>query len=136
MTPSIKRNSGWVSGLLAAFATSLCYITPALALLGGISGLTSSFSWVEPLRPYLIGFTFIAFGFAWLQKLKPQKQVDCDCIADNKKSFWQSNSFLGIVTAVAGLLITFPYYAKAFLFKTTRNQNCSGEQNKYSASRF
>ncbi|TAF64337.1 MAG: copper chaperone, partial [Flavobacterium sp.] len=41
-------------------------------------------------------------------------QIDCDCEADNKKSFWQSKSFLGIVTIVAGLLIAFPYYAKVF----------------------
>ena len=56
----------------------------------------------------------LIFSFAWYQKLKPQIQVDCDCKADNKKSFWQSKSFLGIVTVVAGLLISFPYYAKAF----------------------
>lgn len=59
----------------------------------------------------------MVFAFAWYQKLKPQKQADCDCEADNKKSFWQSKSFLGIVTVVAGLLISFPYYAKAFFPK-------------------
>ena len=40
--------------------------------------------------------------------------MDCGCETDNKKSFWQSKSYLGIVTIVAGLLISFPYYAKAF----------------------
>ena len=114
MTTTTKKSKGWVAGLLTAIAASLCCITPVLALLGGASGLASSFSYIEPFRPYLIGLTVLVFGFAWYQKLIPQKQVDCDCEADNKKSFWQSKSFLGIVTVVAGLLIAFPYYAKAF----------------------
>jgi copper chaperone CopZ len=114
MTTTTKNSKGWVAGLLTAVAASLCCITPVLALLGGASGLASSFSWIEPFRPYLIGLTITVFAFAWYQKLKPQKQVDCDCEADNKKSFWQSKSFLAIVTVVAGLLIAFPYYAKIF----------------------
>ncbi len=114
MTTTTKNSKGWVAGLLTAVAASLCCITPVLALLGGASGLASSFSWIEPFRPYLIGLTVLVFAFAWYQKLKPQNQVDCDCEADNKKSFWQSKSFLGIVTVLAGLLIAFPYYAKAF----------------------
>ena len=114
MTTTTKNSKGWVAGLLTAVAASLCCITPVLALLGGASGLASSFSWIEPFRPYLICLTVLVFAFAWYQKLKPQKQVDCDCEADNKKSFWQLKSFLGIVTVVAALLIAFPYYAKVF----------------------
>jgi mercuric ion transport protein len=108
------KNKGWVTGLFAALAASLCCITPVLVLLGGASGLASSFSWIEPFRPYFIGLTILVFAFAWLQKLRPQKQLDCDCEVDNKKSFWQSKAFLGIVTVVSAVLITFPYYAKAF----------------------
>jgi mercuric ion transport protein len=114
MTTTIKNNKGWIAGIFTAIAASLCCITPVLAFLGGASGLASSFSWIEPFRPYLIGLTVLVFAFAWYQKLKPQKQVDCDCEADNKKSFWQSKSFLAIVTVIAGLLIAFPYYAKIF----------------------
>ena len=114
MTTTTKNSKGWVAGLLTAVAASLCCITPILALLGGASGLASSFSWIEPFRPYLIGLTVLVFAFAWYQKLKPQKQVDCDCEAGIKKSFWQSKLFLGIVTVVAALLIAFPYYAKTF----------------------
>jgi len=117
MTTTKKNNKSFIPGLLTATAASLCCITPVLAFLGGASGLASSFSWIEPFRPYLIGLTILVFAFAWYQKLKPQKQADCDCEADNKKSFWQSKSFLGIVTVVAGLLISFPYYAKAFFPK-------------------
>ncbi|AYD47795.1 mercuric transport protein MerTP [Arachidicoccus soli] len=114
MTTTTKNSKGWIAGLLTAVAASLCCITPVLAFLGGASGLVSSFSWIEPYRPYLIGLTIAVFVFAWYQKLKPQKQVDCGCEADNKKSFWQSKSFLAIVTVVAGVLIAFPYYAKIF----------------------
>jgi len=114
MTTTIKNSKGWIAGLLAAVAASLCCITPVLAFLGGASGFASSFSWVEPYRPYLIGLTIAVFTFAWYQKIKPQKQVACDCEADNKKSFWQSKSFLVIVTVVSGLLMAFPYYAKIF----------------------
>jgi copper chaperone CopZ len=58
--------------------------------------------------------TITAFAFAWYQKLKPQKKADCDCETANEKSFWQSKVFLAIITVVAGLFITFPYYAKVF----------------------
>jgi mercuric ion transport protein len=114
MTTTTKKNNSWIAGLFAAIAASLCCITPVLAFFGGASGLASSFSWIEPYRPYLIGLTIAIFAFAWYQKLKPQKQIDCDCETDNRKSFWQSKNFLAIVTVVAALLITFPYYAKIF----------------------
>lgn len=114
MATSIKNNKGWIAGIFAAFAASLCCITPLLAFLGGASGLASSFSWIEPYRPYLIGLTVALFAFAWYQKLKPIKKVDCDCETDNKKPFWQSKQFLAMITVVAGLLIAFPYYAKVF----------------------
>lgn len=114
MTTITKNSKGWIAGIFAAVAASLCCITPVLAFLGGASGLASSFSWIEPYRPYLITITVTIFAFAWYQKLKPKKQIDCDCEADNKKSFWQSKSFLAIITVVAGLLIAFPYYAIFF----------------------
>ncbi len=114
MTATTKNSKSWVAGIFAAVAASLCCITPVLAFLGGASGLASSFSWIESYRPYLIGATILIFAFAWYQKLKPQKQVDCDCETGNKKSFWQSKLFLGIVTGVAAIMIAFPYYAKTF----------------------
>lgn len=111
----IAQNKNWIAGLLTAVAASLCCITPVLAFLGGMSGLASSFSWIEPYRPYLIGLTIIVFVFAWYQKLKSKsQQTDCDCTQDNKRSFWNSKLFLAIVTIVAGLLMTFPSYAKMF----------------------
>ena len=117
MTTITKNNKSWIAGIFAAIAASLCCITPVLAFLGGASGLASSFSWIEPYRPYLIVATALIFAFAWYQKLKPQKQVDCDCETDNKKSFRQSKLFLVIVTVIAALLLAFPYYAKVFYAK-------------------
>jgi copper chaperone CopZ len=117
-----KNSKSWVAGIFTAIAASLCCITPVLAFLGGAGGLASSFSWIEPFRPYLIGLTIAIFSFAWYQKLKPKKQVDCNCEADNIKSFWQSKSFLAIVTVVAGLLIAFPYYAKVLYPKPQKTK--------------
>ncbi|MEI2823847.1 MAG: mercuric transporter MerT family protein [Chitinophagaceae bacterium] len=115
MTTTTKNNKSWIAGIFAAIAASLCCITPVLAFLGGASGLASSFSWIEPYRPYLIVATVLIFAFAWYQKLKPQKQVDCDCETDNKKSFWQSKLFLGIVTMIAALLLAFLIMLKCFI---------------------
>jgi len=122
MTTTTKNSKSFIAGLLTATAASLCCITPVLAFLGGASGVASSFSWIEPFRPYLIGLTVLVFAFAWYQKIKPQKEVDCNCETDKKKSFLHSTTFLGIVTVVAGVLIAFPYYAAAFYPKTKQTQ--------------
>lgn len=115
-----ESEKGWVLGVVAAIAASLCCITPVLALLGGISGVASSFSWIEPYRPYLIGGTVLVFGFAWYQKLKPRKkeEIDCECETDEKPSFWQSKTFLSTITVFAALMISFPYYAHIFYPKS------------------
>lgn len=105
-------------GLLSAFAASLCCITPVLALIAGSSGIASAFSWLEPARPYLIGVTVLVLGFAWYQKLKPKKNnIECDCEKD-KPSFFQTKTFLGIVTIFAILMLAFPYYSHIFYPKT------------------
>jgi len=54
-------------------------------------------------------------GFAWYQKLKPQWDPECAC--EENPSFWQTKSFLGIVTVLAALLLAFPYYSDAFFPK-------------------
>jgi len=102
------------AGLLTAIASSLCCITPVLALLSGTSGIASTFSWLEPFRPYLIGFTILVLVFAWYQKLKPQKEINCDCETDKKPSFIHSKFFLGIVTVFAIVMTAFPYYSSVF----------------------
>lgn len=104
-----------IAGILTAAAASLCCITPVLALISGSSGIASTFSWMEPYRPYLLGLTIAVLGFAWYQKLKPRTkdEIACACEED-KPSFWQSKTFLGIVTVLAFLLMAFPKYSHIF----------------------
>jgi len=109
------------AGLLTAFAASLCCITPLLALVAGMGGIASSLSWLEPLRPLFIGITVLVLGFAWYQQLKTKKEIECDCETDEKKSFLQTKMFLGIVTVLAALLLTFPYYSSAFYTPNSAN---------------
>jgi len=69
-----------------------------------------------------MGATVLILGFAWYQKLKPysKEDIECACVEDNsagkagESSFWQSKKFLGVVTALAVILIAFPYYSGAF----------------------
>ncbi len=108
------------AGIFTAIAASICCITPVLALIAGTSGIVSTFSWVEPYRPYLIGLTIVVLVFAWYQKLRPkaQEEIDCACEDDAKPSFWQSKSFLFIITVFAGLMLTFPSYSHIFYFSS------------------
>ena len=108
------------AGILTAIAASLCCITPVLALLAGTSGIASSFSWMEPFRPYLIGFTILVIGYAWYQKLKPVKKEDCNCETTEKRKYFQTKTFLGLVTVFAALTIVFPYYSKVFFPKSEK----------------
>ncbi len=100
-------------GIFTAVAAGLCCITPVLAMLAGIGGIAATFSWIEPFRPYLIGLTVFILGFAWYQKLKPQGDVDCVC-DDEKTSFWQGKSFLGLISVFAILMMAFPMYSGIF----------------------
>ncbi|MDF0716666.1 mercuric transport protein MerTP [Muricauda sp. 334s03] len=111
------------AGILTAIAASICCITPVLALIAGTSGIASTFSWVEPFRPYLIGITILVLVFAWYQKLRPktQEEIDCACEDDAKPSFWQSQSFLLIVTVFAGLMLAFPYYSNMFYAQPSKD---------------
>lgn len=106
------------AGLLTAIASSLCCITPVLAIVAGSSGLASTFSWLEPFRPYFIGITILVLGFAWYQKLKPLQKIDCNCETTQKPNFMQTKSFLGIITVMTVLLLSFPSYAHIFFPKT------------------
>ncbi len=112
----MKKISGLIgAGFLTAIASSLCCITPVLALISGTTGMASTFSWMESFRPYLIGVTVLVLAFAWYQKLKPQPQITCLCEEDKEKtSFLQTKTFLGIVTVFAIIMTLFPYYSSVF----------------------
>ncbi len=106
------------TGVLTAIGSSLCCITPLLALIAGGTGFASAFSWVEPLRPYLVGISFLVLGFAWYQKLKPQKEVTCQCDTKAKTPFLQTKTFLALVTVFSLSMLAFPYYSDLFYPKT------------------
>ncbi len=85
--------------------------------MAGSSGIVSTFSWIEPFRPYFIGTTVLVLGFAWYQKLKPQQKIDCNCETVEVSNFMQTKPFLGIITVVTVLLLSFPSYAHIFFQK-------------------
>jgi len=127
-THSEKETKGlkWTgAGLLVAFSASLCCITPVLSLLSGIGGVATTFSWMEPFRPFLIGMTVVVLAFAWYQKLKPRKaeEVECACDEEEKTPFIQKKVFLGIVTIVSALLLSFPSYS--YIFYNTKPKTTS-----------
>jgi mercuric ion transport protein len=116
----------------AALMSSLCCITPVLALVAGTSGIASTFSWLDPFRPYLASLTILLLGFAWFQKLKPVKigsknELECACepeeaagLKARRQRFLQSTSFLAILTVFAGLMLAFPYYSHIFYPKAEK----------------
>ncbi|MGE0588656.1 MAG: mercuric transport protein MerTP [Cyclobacteriaceae bacterium] len=111
----MKRNTVLGGGLVAALLSSLCCITPVLALVAGTSSLGASLSWLEPLRPYLVGVTIGVLGFAWYQKLFPKMDAqDCACETKPKRSFVHTKLFLTILTFSALVIISFPHYAHVF----------------------
>jgi copper chaperone CopZ len=116
---NIKSSGIAVStGVLSAIAASLCCVVPVVAVLAGTSSMASNFSWLEPARPYLISLSVAFLALAWYQKLTPNKTNDMDCCEPKKASFFQSKTFLTIVTLFAALMMTFPLYAKIFYPKT------------------
>ena len=111
LTMKPKNNTVVSLGIFSAIAASMCCIAPVLAFLAGASSLATTFSWLEPARPILIGITILILAFAWYQKLR--LTIACDC-EDGKMSFFQTKTFLGIITVIVGGLLTFPYYTEIF----------------------
>ncbi len=112
-SPSPKNIKWVITSLLAALGASLCCIAPVLAVVAGISGAAAMFSWLDPFRPYLIGFTLLILSYVWYQRIKPttQEAIDCACEEGGSLSFWQTKTFLSIITLLVTLLLTFPYYS-------------------------
>jgi mercuric ion transport protein len=130
---SLKSSSALSgAGILSAVAASLCCITPVVALLAGSSSIAANVGWIEPARPYLIGLSIGVLAFAWYLKLKPVKTngMDCNCETTTKTSFYQSKSFLSIVTLFAVLMMTFPLYAKVFYPKPVQAATLVAASNR------
>ena len=109
-----------ILGALTALSASMCCITPVLAIAAGTGSLATSFHWVEPFRPYFISASVLILGFAWFQSFSVKKQEDCDCELPKKSSFFQSKTFLSLVTVLSISLIAFPSYSK-FFFNDSSN---------------
>lgn len=122
-----KSSQSWLgAGVITAIGASLCCITPVLALISGASGIASSFSWMEPFRPYLIAITLGVLGFAWYQKLKPKtaEEIACACEDDEKPSFFQSKTFLSIITVFCDLNACLPLLRTGLLSKGEQKYRC------------
>lgn len=126
-------------GIIAAFAASLCCITPVLALFAGFSSAASSLSWLERARPFLIGLAIATLGFAWYRSLRSKTDTCCGpdgSCAVEKKNFLASKTFLIIITIAAIALIAFPYYAKIFYPKPQKQNIVVVESNNIQSASF
>lgn len=115
--------------ILTSASASLCCIVPVLGVIGGSSSLASSVSWLEPSRPFFIGGTVLLLGVAWYQSLKTNRKDDCGCGPDNK-SFFQSRKFLGAITILSLLLLSFPTYSRYFMQGNTTAPNADQDKTK------
>ncbi len=107
----MKTPKAAVAGLFAAFAASLCCITPFLAFLAGITGIAGSIAWLEPFRPYLTVITIGSLALAWYQHWRSRKAaIECACEADSRQSWLHSRVFLGTITVFALVMLLFPTY--------------------------
>jgi copper chaperone CopZ len=109
--------------VISAIATSLCCITPVLALMAGTGGIASSFDWIGPFRPYLMAFTIMVLGLTWYIQLRPKtkQEIACDCPKDSAK-FLHGKKLLLFVTVLSGLILTFPYYSHLFYPRTSSKE--------------
>lgn len=138
MKTETSSDKTWIAAIIASITASLCCITPVFAFLAGISGIASTFAWTEPYRPYLIGLTILILGFAWYQKLKvrTKEEMECSTCEDKKPSFWQSKTFLGIVTVFVLLILAFPYYSKIFFPQQQEKQVIIIDKNNIQQVKF
>src|SRR5688572_6008098 len=113
--------------VLTSASASLCCIVPFLGIVGGSGGFMSSVSWLEPYRPFFVAGTFLILGFAWYKSLQADKADECGC--ETKSSFFQSKKFLGIITALSILLISFPSYSR-FLVQKQEPESIAVTQEK------
>ena len=99
----------------AAAGAALCCVGPLVAVAIGVSGagLASTF---QPLRPYFIGATVLALG-AGFWALRRDERGACEpgrpCASPRTRRLMRWT--LWTATIVAGLLVTFQYWAPLVL---------------------
>ena len=115
--------------ILTSASASLCCIVPIFGVIGGSSSLVSTVSWLEPFRPFFVGGTVLLLGFAWYGSFKANKKDDCGCESE-KTSFFQSKKFLGVVTVLSLLLLSFPSYSRFLMQDNTPVASQDQEKTK------
>jgi copper chaperone CopZ len=119
-----------IVAVFGSLGASICCIGPFIALAIGGSSFASIFSWATPLRPILIGLTIMVLIYAWQRKLKRSKQTDCDCKTQAKLRFVDTKLFLGILTGVSILFLTFPYYSALLSSEAGKKLHTSSNPNE------
>lgn len=114
--------------ILTSASASLCCIVPVLGFIGGSGSLVSSVSWLEPFRPFFIASTFLTLGLSWYVSIKTTKKDHCGCETE-KLSFFQSKKFLGIVTVLSFILLSFPSYSK-YVITNNKKASMTNDQEK------
>jgi copper chaperone CopZ len=114
--------------ILTSASASLCCIVPILGVIGGSASLVSAVSWLEPLRPFFIAGTVLFLGFAWFSSFRSNEKDDCGC-EPAKKSFFQSRKFLGVITVLSLVLLSFPTYSK-YLIQDSNSPVAVPDQDK------
>ncbi|MBI2794514.1 MAG: mercuric transport protein MerTP [Ignavibacteria bacterium] len=122
----MKKDILLTGGVFASVLSSICCIAPVLTLAAGVGGAASAFSWLGPARPYLAVLSVAVLGFAWFQNVRTKQTDGAECACDTntdggiehcKPSFWQTKTFLGIVTTFSLMMIAFPLYSHVFFQK-------------------
>ena len=109
---STTTGSGWLGfgALLAAAGASVCCVLPVVVAFAGVGSAALGAAF-EPYRPHLSGVTALLLGFAFYRAYRPEA-VECapgeSCaVPENRR---RQRLLLWIVSVVAILLLTFPYY--------------------------
>lgn len=111
----IRRTFAAVGGAVtAAVGSALCCAGPLVAVALGVSGagLATTFT---PLRPYFVGATVLGLGAGhWLLHREEQSACvpgkPCADIRSRRRMRWA----LWTATALAAVLVTFPYWFLLF----------------------
>lgn len=100
-----------LAAVLAAGVASACCIGPVALVLLGTSAFAASLAVLEPYRPILLGVTALLLGGAFYIAYRPTS----DCDACSPASRRRTRIAVWIAAALAGALVTFPYYV-GYLF--------------------
>lgn len=98
-----------VSAIAAALGASVCCTLPIVVAVLGV-GSAALGAALAPLTPWFTGLTVLLLGFAFYRAYRPvpcEPGEACAVPASRKRQ----RLILWIVTLVALLLVTFPYYS-------------------------